>query len=61
MRMSLKQLKYLHVETVSGAKLGHVHELTLELDGQLIAQYQGRASMIGGKVYLGGRDQVVRL
>jgi len=60
MRLTLKQLRALHVETVSGASLGHVHELTLEIDGQLVLQYLVKSSLFGNKEYLIGRDQVVR-
>jgi len=60
MRLSFKQLKVMDVETVSGVKLGKVHDLVCEIDGQLIAQYEVHSSMIGGKVYLVSRDHVVR-
>lgn len=60
MRLSLKQLRALHVETVSGASLGHVHELVFEIDGQLIVQYAVRSSLLSNKEYLIGRDQIVR-
>jgi len=60
MRLTLKQLRGLHVETVSGVSLGHVHDLVLEIDGQLVAQYFVKSSLFGNKEYLIGRDQVVR-
>ena len=61
MRISYKQLKSLPVETVSGAKLGHVHDLVLDTDGQLVAQYQVKSFMIAGKEYLVGREQVISI
>lgn len=60
MRLTLKQLKGLQVETVSGLSLGHVHDLVFELDGQLIAQYLAKPTLISQKEYCIGRDQVVR-
>lgn len=59
-RLTYKQLKGLSVETVSGSVLGHVHDLVLEMDGQLVAQYVVRASVLRGQEYLVSRDQVVR-
>jgi uncharacterized protein YrrD len=50
----------LSVETVSGTKLGHVHDLVFEIDGQLVAQYEIRFSLLSGNRYLVNRDQVVR-
>ncbi len=61
MRISYKQLKSLTVETVSGTKLGHVHDLILDTDGQLVAQYDVKSAIIAGKEYLVGRDQVVSI
>jgi sporulation protein YlmC with PRC-barrel domain len=60
MRMSLKQLKSLGVETISGVKLGHVVDVILEIDGQLVAQYEVKSSFLNNKSYLVSRDQVVR-
>lgn len=60
MRLSLKQLKSLSVETVSGVALGHVHDVVLQTDGQLVAQYIVKSSMIRGNEYVVSRDQVVR-
>jgi len=60
MRMDLKQLKSLSVETVSGKKLGHVFDLVFEIDGQLVVQYLVRTHALGGRVYMIGRDQIVR-
>jgi sporulation protein YlmC with PRC-barrel domain len=60
MRLSLKQLKTLHVETTSGQTLGKIHDLILDIDSQSILQYEVRASMIGGKEYLISRDSIIR-
>ena len=60
MRLTLKQLKGLPVETVSGRSLGHVHDLVFEINGQLIAQYLIKPTMISQKAYLVSRDQIVR-
>ena len=60
MRMTLKQLKQLDVETASGTELGHVHDVVFEIDGQLVAQYVVKVSKWSAKSYLVSRDQVVR-
>jgi len=60
MRMILKQLKSLDVETKSGERLGNVCDVVLETDGQLIVQYFVKPSIFSGKEYLVSRDQVVR-
>ena len=48
------------METVSGVSLGHVHDVVVEIEGQLIAQYVVRHSVLSSNEYLIGRDQVVR-
>ncbi|MEK7084489.1 MAG: PRC-barrel domain-containing protein [Patescibacteria group bacterium] len=60
MRLTLTQLKHLSVETVSGVKLGRVHDVVFEIDGQLVAQYLVRRPLLGGALYRISRDQVVR-
>ncbi len=60
MRLTLKQLKHYSVETVSGVKLGHVSDIVLDTDGQMIAQYEVKESIISAKEYLIGRDQIAR-
>lgn len=60
MRMSLKQLKHLSVETASGTPLGHIHDLIFEIDGQLIAQYLVKPSIVGAELTV-GRDQVLSI
>ncbi len=60
MRIDFKQLKQLSVETLSGEKLGHVNDIILDIDGQLVAQYHVKSSILSTKEYLVSRDQVVR-
>ena len=59
MRIHLSELKRLSVETKSGNVLGKIKDIVFEIDGQLIAQYIVKSSMIGGKEYIINRDQVV--
>ena len=61
MRLSLKQLKNLKVETLSGDVLGHVTDLILEVDGQMVAQYFVKPSRLSSKEYLIGRDAVLKI
>lgn len=61
MRITFKQLKSLVVETTSGTRLGHVHDIILDTDTQLVAQYDVKSAIIAGKEYLVGRDQVVSI
>lgn len=62
MRIDLKQLKQLQVETISGKELGSIVDIIFEIEGQLVAQYVVHPSMsiISRKEYLVSRDQVVR-
>ncbi|MFA6427868.1 MAG: PRC-barrel domain-containing protein [Candidatus Magasanikbacteria bacterium] len=60
MRLSYKQLKELSVETVSGKKLGHVNDVIFEIEGQLVAQYVVKPSMISNAKLLVNRTQVVK-
>lgn len=60
MRLSLKALKHFIVETASGAKLGAVYDIVLESEGQLVFQYLVKPSLLSKKVYLIGRDQILR-
>lgn len=59
MRISLKQLENLKVETVLGKRLGKIFDIVFEIDGQLITQYSVKPSAWSTKVYLISRDQVV--
>lgn len=63
MRLTLKQLKQLSVETVDGIVLGFVSDVIFETEGQLIVQYVVKESLlkhINQKEYLISRDQIVR-
>lgn len=60
MRLTLKQLKVLPVKTVSGVRLGHVQDVTLETEGQIISQYRVKP-FLSVKEYCIGRDQIVRI
>jgi len=60
MRVSLRQLKKMGVETVSGAKLGRICDAVFETDGQTILQYEVREFCFVGKKYLISNSQVVR-
>jgi len=60
MRINFKQLKVLDVETVSGLALGHIYDIVFEIEGQLVAQYIVKPSIISSKEYLVSRDQIVR-
>ena len=61
MRLPFKQLKSLPVRTVSGILLGRIQDIVLETEGQLVAQYRVKPSVLMGKEYLVGRDQIVRI
>lgn len=60
MRLSFKKIKQSSVETASGIKLGRVSDIILEIEGQLVAQYVVKHSIISGKTFLVSRDQIVR-
>ncbi|KKW41508.1 MAG: hypothetical protein UY92_C0017G0011 [Candidatus Magasanikbacteria bacterium GW2011_GWA2_56_11] len=61
MRIDLKTLKHLPVETVSGTSLGHIYDFELEVEAQLIAQYRVRSSLLRQTAYLVSRGQVVAI
>lgn len=58
MRMSYTQLKRLPVETADGRMVGHVCDLELEIDGQLVAAYMVRKHRLYPAVRI-GRDEVI--
>lgn len=60
MRISLRQLKKSRVETVSGVFLGHVVDLEMDTEGQMIVNYHVRRALLGGDMLLISRNQVVR-
>ena len=59
MRITLRQLKRLPVETKSGKRLGRVCNLIFEIDSQMVAQYEVSPSLLSVKKYLISRDQVI--
>lgn len=61
MRISLKQLKKLDVETTGGTKLGNISDLVFDLEGQCIVQYKVKGPMLSTKEYLVNRDQVAKI
>jgi uncharacterized protein YrrD len=61
MRISYGQLKKLPVETKSGDMLGHVGDVVIDVDGQNIAQYEVKSSMLSTKKYIISREQVVSI
>lgn len=60
MKIDLKLLKHLDVETVSGKALGHIYDFVIEIEGQIIAQYKVKPSLISRMEYLVSRDQIVK-
>jgi sporulation protein YlmC with PRC-barrel domain len=60
MRITLKQLKKMNVETISGKKLGKVSDVVLQTDGQVVEQYEVKTFLLPGKTLLIGRSQIVR-
>ncbi|MEK7623866.1 MAG: PRC-barrel domain-containing protein [Patescibacteria group bacterium] len=60
MRITLKQIKSLPVETASGTALGHVHDLVIDIDTHFIVQYEVHSSLLSGhRSYLINREQVL--
>lgn len=60
MRISLRQLKKTRVETVSGVMLGHVVDIEMDTEGQMVVNYHVRRALLGGGTLLISRNQVVR-
>ncbi len=60
MRIALKQLKKMTVETMSGTKLGKVQDIVMDIDDQTVVQYQVKHTGISGSDYLINRDQIAR-
>lgn len=59
MRLLLKQLLHLSVETRTGTKLGRVHDVVFETDGQCVAQYAVKPALLGRGEYRISPAQVV--
>lgn len=60
MRMPFKQLKKMPVETVSGTKLGKIQEIIMDIENQMVVQYEIKATGMSSEKYLINRDQVAR-
>lgn len=60
MRLTSKQLKKMQVETVSGVKLGKIQEVIMDIENQMVVQYDIKAGGIGKENYLVNRDQIAR-
>lgn len=60
MRITLKQLKKMTVETISGTLLGKVQDLIFDTEGQNIIQYVVKSGTLTTEEHLISRDQVVR-
>jgi sporulation protein YlmC with PRC-barrel domain len=60
MRMSLKQLRKMIVETLSGTKLGKIQDIIFDIEGQVVVQYEVKHTGISGINYLIHRDQIVK-
>ncbi|PLX26474.1 hypothetical protein C0581_04395 [Candidatus Parcubacteria bacterium] len=59
MRIHLSELKRLSVETKSGNVLGKIKDIIVEVDGQMIAQYIVKPTMLGRTQYIINRDQII--
>ncbi len=60
MRIPFKQLKKMPVETVSGIKLGKIQEIIMDIENQMVVQYEIKAIGISSEKYLINRDQIAR-
>lgn len=60
MRLTLKQLKKMTVETISGTLLGKVQDVIFDTEGQNIIQYIVKSGTLTTEEHLISRDQVVR-
>jgi len=59
MRITLKQLRKLSVETQSGQDLGAIKDIVFDIDSQMVAQYEVGA-MLGDHI-LFSREQVLSI
>ena len=59
MRVEIKNLMRLEVQTKSGVALGHAKDIVLETEGQSVIQYE--VGNLFGKKYLVGREQVLSI
>ncbi len=60
MRLTLKQIKKMNVETVSHTRLGSVADIILDAETHAIVQYCVTSGIISGHEYLIHPSQVVR-
>jgi sporulation protein YlmC with PRC-barrel domain len=60
MRLTSKQLKKMQVETISGIKLGKIQEVIMDIENQMLVQYDVKASGLAKENYLVNRDQIAR-
>jgi len=60
MRLTSKQLRKMPVETMSGTKLGKIQEVIMDVENQMVVQYEVKHTGISGDNYLINRDQVAR-
>lgn len=61
MRISLRKLRNVPVETQSGNVLGHVTDVILQTEGQVVVQYVVKTKIIGGDLLFVSREQVVAI
>ncbi len=65
MRITLSQLKKIKVETKSGQMLGYVYDVAFETEGQSVAQYFVKSSVVSMNIgldkYLVSRNQVISI
>lgn len=59
MRLEIKKLMKLDVQTKAGVMLGHVKDVILETEGQSVIQYE--VGNLFGKKYLVSREQVLSI
>ena len=60
MRLSLKQVKKMNVETVSHKVLGSVVDVILDVENHVVVQYCVKSGVISGHQYLIHPRQIVR-
>lgn len=60
MRLAFRQLKKMSVETISGIKVGKIHEVVMDIENQMVVQYEVKPSGIAKENCLINRDQIAR-
>lgn len=61
MLLTLKELKQLSVETQSGTQLGQVSDVIFQTEGQTVAQYIVKSSMLSTLKYTIHQRQVITI